>query len=228
MDSPRKNLPGDGPFVFLILASTLALPVLRALSMGGVTRWWIPAFEVVLLLRAGFPLRPWSRARTHLLLGLFLCLCGDILINWTPWKPACIGCFALAHLNLLWIFLHRRGARWADLPKLVPWLLASAGILFACARGLSHPWMALGMAAYLLLLDLMVWRGVALLSSPRPAGATLLAGGAVLFWATDQLVILQTFRASTCWVVATWICYPPALSLLALSSRFLSDTRREA
>lgn len=223
--SPR--LPGDRAFLVLAAISTVALTVLRTFSVDAVTRWWIPAFEVALLARAVFPVRPWSALRTHLALALALCLAGDILINWTSQGIYCVAFFAGTHLNLLWIFLRLRRPVRADTPLLLPWCVASLVVFASVAAILPKPWMAPVLAAYLLLLDLMVWRALALLADPRPRGSRLLALGGVLFFATDHLVVLQILRPATVWVVATWICYPPALALLALASRFLATTETD-
>jgi uncharacterized membrane protein YhhN len=219
--SPR--LPGDRTFLFLAVVSTVALTVLRALSLDSIARWWIPAFEIVLLARAVFPLRPWSRQRTRLTFALAFCLAGDLLINWTAYGNLCIAFFAITHLNLLWIFARLRRPVVADIPSLLPWCVASLVVFVSVAAALPKPWMAPALVAYLLLLDLMVWRALALLAEPRPAGGIFLALGGVLFFATDHLVVLQILRPAPIWVVATWICYPPALTLLALSSRHLAS-----
>ena len=220
--SPR--LPGDRAFLALAAVSTLALTVLRTLSMDPITRWWIPLFEVAVLARAVFPVAPWSRLRTHLAIALAFCLAGDILINWTSQGTYCIVFFAGTHLNLLWILVRLRRPVRADIPALLPWCVASLVVFASVASSLPKPWMAPVLAAYLLLLDLMVWRALALLSDPRPGGALPLALGGVLFFATDHLVVLQILRPSTIWVVATWVCYPPALALLALAGRNLATT----
>lgn len=219
------RLPGDRAFLVVAATTTIALTVLRTLSADAITRWWIPAFEVVLLSRAAFPVRPWSSPRTHLILALALCLAGDLVINWTSQGVYCILFFAAAHLNLIWIFARLRRPRRADIPWLLPWCVASLVVFGSVAPVLPKPWMAPALGAYLLLLDLMAWRALALLSGPRPGGAILLASGGVLFFATDHLVVLQILRPATFWVVATWICYPPALSLLALASRYLGTEK---
>jgi uncharacterized membrane protein YhhN len=221
MNISFPRLPGDKSFLLLVAVTTVALTVLRTLSMDTVTRWWIPAFEVAVLLRATLPVRPWSHSRTHLISALGFCLLGDVLINWTPWGDGCIVFFAITHLNLLWIFVHLRRPRWAELPTFLPGLLVSTVVLVAVLPNLSKVWMPWVLGVYLLLLDAMLWRALSLLPSPRPGGGRLLAAGALLFFATDHLVVLQIFRPATVWVVATWICYPPALALLALSARFL-------
>lgn len=219
--SACPRLAGDRAFVAVAAISTAALTFLRARSLDDITRWWIPAFELVVLARAILPVRPWNRLRTHLALALVFCLLGDLLINWTPWGNGCIAFFAVTHLNLLWIFVHLRRPRRRDLPRLLPWCLASAAVLAAIAG--ESPSMATfaALAAYALLLDLMVWRAVSLLARPRTDGAIPLAVGALLFFATDHLVILQIFRPAPVWVVATWLCYPPCLALLALAARCL-------
>lgn len=215
------RLPGDRAFLLFAVLSTVALTVLRALSMDSITRWWIPFFEVVLLVRAIVPVKPWNSLRAHLVCGLTFCLLGDLLVNWTPWGNGCILFFAVTHLNLLWIFVHLRRPKLAELPAILPWCLVSVVVLISIASQLPKTWMFPALGAYLLLLDLMVWRAFALLSKPQPGGAILLAIGGLLFFATDHLVVLQIFRPAHIWVVATWVCYPPALSLFALSSRFL-------
>lgn len=220
--SPR--LPGDRAFLALAAVSTVALTVLRALSMDPITRWWIPLFEVAVLARAVFPTAPWNPLRTHLAIALAFCLAGDILINWTSQGTYCIVFFAATHLNLLWIFVRLRRPVRADLRSLPPWCVASLVVFASAASALPKPWMAPVLAAYLLLLDLMVWRALALLPHPRPGGAVLFALGGALFFATDHLVVLQILRPAPIWVVATWICYPPALALLALAGRNLTTT----
>lgn len=225
MPSRFPHLPGDRSFLVVVAVSTLALTVLRAVSADHITRWWIPAFELVVLWRAALPVRPWSTSRTHLMVALGFCLGGDVLINWTPWGDGCIVFFTVTHLSLLWIFLHLRRPRWAELPTFLPGFLVSAVVFAAVLPILTKSWMPPLLGAYLLLLDLMVWRSVALLRSPRPEGGRLLAVGAILFFLTDHLVILQIYRPASAWVVATWICYPPALALLALAARFLAGRR---
>ena len=217
--SPR--LPGDRAFLLLVAVSTVALTVLRTASDDTITRWWIPLFEVAVLARAVFPRHPWSRSRTHLVTALVFCLGGDILINWTKWGDACIVPFSVTYLNLLWIFVRARRPQASDLPRLLPWIAVSAVVVLAIAPGVGVPWKIALISAYALLLDLMLWRALALLPGPRPAGAVPLALGALLFFATDHLVVLQIFRPATAWVVATWICYPPALALLAWAARDL-------
>lgn len=224
--SPR--LPGDRAFLAATAISTVALTVLRTLSMDGITRWWIPAFEVAILLRAILPARPWSPFRTHMAIALAFCLGGDILINWTSQGIYCVLFFAATHLNLLWIFLRLRRPKPADIPSLLPWCVASLVVFASVASLLPKPWMVPALGAYLLLLDLMVWRALALLPDPRPGGAVLLALGGTLFFATDHLVVLQILRPSPAWVAGTWICYPPALALLALASRNLTTTGIDA
>lgn len=221
----HPRLPGDRSFLLVVAVSTVALTVLRSLSVDALTRWWIPAFELAVLARALFPLRPWSASRTHLVVGLAFCLGGDVLINWTPWGDGCIAFFTVTHLNLLWIFLQLRRFRWAESPTLLPGFLASAAVFAAVLPGLSKAWMPPLLGAYMFLLDLMVWRSLALLRSPRSEGGRLLAAGAILFFLTDHLVILQIYRPASVWVVATWLCYPPALALLALAARFLAGRR---
>jgi len=131
-------------------------------------------------------------------------------------------------MNPLWIFLRLRRPKSADIPALLPWCVASLVVFASVAQLLPKPWMAPALAAYLLLLDLMVWRALALMTDPRPGGSVLLALGGALFFATDHLVVLQILRPSTAWVVGTWICYPPALSLLALASRNLATTKTDS
>jgi len=220
------RLPGDRLFILVVAISTLGLTVLRTRSADNVTRWWIPAFEGCVLLRAAFPLRPWNSSRTHLLSALGFCLTGDVLINWTPWGNGCIAFFAITHLNLLWIFVHLRRPRGADVPIALPGFLVSAVVLAGVLPSLSKAWMPWVLGVYLLLLDAMLWRALALVPSPVPGGGRLLAAGAVLFFATDHLVVLQIFKPATAWVVWTWICYPPALALLALSARCLGKRGR--
>jgi hypothetical protein len=227
MNFPFPRLPGDRPFILFVAVSTVALAILRHHSVDDATRWWIPAFELAVLARAAFPVRPWSHSRTHLLSALGLCLAGDVLINWTPWGGACIAFFAVTHLNLIWIFVHLRRPRRAELPPLLPGVLASAVVFAAVLPGLAKAWMPWVLGAYLLLLDAMLWRALVLLRSPRPAGGVWLAAGALLFFATDHLVVLQIYRPQPAWVVATWICYPPALALLALAARWLAGPDRD-
>ena len=221
--SVRSSRPplGDLLFLAVVAVSTVSLTFLRLRSIESVVRWWVPAFELVVIARALLPPSPWSRARTHLVIALAACLAGDLLINWTPWGRGCVALFAVTHLNLLWIFVHLRPPRLADLPSLLPWCAASAAVFAATRSGLPAAWMVPAMVAYLLLLDLSAWRAVALLRSDRGGAAAFLAAGEALFFATDHFVILQMLRANDAWVVATWICYPPALALLALSSRRL-------
>jgi uncharacterized membrane protein YhhN len=213
----------NGARIYLLLAaiSTVALTLLRARSMDAITRWWIPGFELVTVVRALLPTSPWNSLRTHLVCGLSFCLLGDLLINWTAWGNGCILFFAVTHLNLLWIFLHLRRIRRVEIPAILPWCAASSAVLAAVAPQLPKTWMLPALGAYLLLLDLMAWRALALLATPRAGGALLLALGGSLFFATDHLVILQIFRPEQIWVVATWICYPPALALLAVSCHLL-------
>ncbi len=210
---------------FLVFAaiSAIALTILRALSLDAITRWLIPGFELVVLARAILPIKPWNSLRAHLICGLTFCLLGDTLINWTPLGKACILFFSVTHLNLLWIFVHLRRPKLADLSAILPWCLVSL-VVFAMVTASLRTWMFPALAAYLLLLDLMLWRALALLPAPRPGGALLLALGGLLFFATDHLVVLQFLRPREVWVIATWICYPPALALLALSCRPLGAT----
>jgi len=218
----RPRLPGDRAFLAASCLSTAALTALRTFSVDEIVRWWIIAFEVVVLLRAIVPIRPWSPLRTHLAIALFFCLAGDILINWTSHGIYCVVFFAATHINLLRIFLALRQPKLAELPSLLPWCVASAVVFASVHANLPKPWMAPVLATYLLLLDLVAWRALALLRDPRPGGSLTISIGAILFFATDHLVVLQIFRPSTIWVATTWLCYPPALSLLAFSSRYLT------
>jgi hypothetical protein len=228
MNRSLPRLPGDLSFLVVVVVSTVALTILRAHSADHVTRWWIPAFELAVLWRAAFPLRPWSASRTHLLVALGFCLGGDVLINWTPWGDGCIAFFTVTHLCLLWIFLHLRRPRWLDLPTLLPGFLVSLAVFAAVLPSLSKAWMPPVLGAYLFLLDMMLWRALVLLRSPRPLAGRWLAAGAILFFLTDHLVILQIYRPHSVWVVATWLCYPPALALLAFSARFLGRSSGDA
>lgn len=209
---------GNGAFLVVTAIFTIALTILRAFSLDALTRWLIPGFELVVLARAILPVKPWNSLRAHLVCGLTFCLLGDLLVNWTSLGKACILFFSVTHLNLLWIFIHLRRPKLADLPAILPWCFVSL-VVFGMVSASLRTWMFPAMAAYLLLLDLMAWRAFALLPAPRSGGALLLALGGGLFFATDHLVILQFLRPREAWVIATWICYPPALALLALSSR---------
>lgn len=166
---------------------------------------------------------PWSRERQLLLGALLGSFLGDAALNWTPYKALCIIPFTGVHLCLFALFRRLRPVHPHPLAALLPVLLVG-GVFYrwhyAAMPGRAEAVVA---ACYLLLLAAMLWRALALLFAPRPPAARWLLPGALLYYATDHVVIFHQLHPSTRSLASIWIFYPMALYMLSKASSSLNN-----
>lgn len=195
-------------------AACLAVVVVGAAVFVAAERRRLPALAVVgkSLASLGFLALGWSGLRSgstfdaYLVLGLALCLFGDLLLLARGLFTAGLAAFLLGHVAYLAAFQALLPAR--------EWPLAlAAPVVSASALAAVWLWPHLGrmrpaVLAYIAVITAMVWGALASgVWGPLPTRA---AGGALLFYLSDlavarQRFVRQSFRVRAAGLVAYYL-----------------------
>ena len=158
-------------------------------------RWPILAVIGKSLASLGFLVLGWSRLRAgstvdaYLVLGLALCLAGDLVLLARRLFAAGLAAFLLGHLAYLAAFHALVPAREWRFALAAP--VVSASVLVTVWLWPHLGRMGPAVLAYVAVITAMVWGALATgVSGPLPASA---AGGAVLFYLSDLAVARQRF-----------------------------------
>lgn len=188
---PARALPWA--LVFLTAAATCLWAIAQDQTGWVLASKWVPA----IVLAAFAATR--SKRGLHRLLASALLVCGvgDATLEGsyiapdsdTPWFAIGLGCFLVAHLLLVGVFLQlpQRARRW-PLPA-----FAAFAVPFYVAL---HPHLGalhLPVAVYILVIGLMVWRASRVLSPHGPAWMVI--AGALLFAGSDSMIAINRFIA---------------------------------
>lgn len=198
------------------------LLTVRLMNWDTLGRFLIPIFVLLVLVVAIRVPGGLGAQRKLLITALSAALVGDLLVNWSPVPGWCLLPFAITHLSLFALCVHLRAFSVFDL--LILPAVATVAWIFHLAMAPHMPSTVTWLAAifYQVLLVMVCWRALCLWQSPQTVAKKLLASGIVLFFFTDHFVMMQIVTPATHWVLLTWLCYPPALFLIAQSSTYFT------
>lgn len=206
-------------FLFLILYSwVLYLKITHAHFLAhAIIPFFIGLFFVFSVITVS------TKNRRNLLVpaALFFVLCGDILINWTPYGIYCIIPFALTHLLMTLFYLHLQPYKQKDLLVLAPILLISSFLFAFIQNDISSLILKIAAGIYWIILDIMLWRAFNVCFSSQ-IGSSIkwkVGGGAFLFYVTDIVVSLEIIYPCDLFRITTWLIYPLALAALSTLGR---------
>ncbi|WP_285961067.1 lysoplasmalogenase [Pseudomonas tohonis] len=156
---------------------------------------WTKPVPILALLAWLVRSAPPGHYRRWIVLGLLLCLAGDMLLQGSPdFFVFGLGAFLLGHLAYIGAYLSdtRRLAPLALLPA----VLFGAGMFAVLAQG-GLGGLLVPVALYALTISAMLWRALARLgaSGPGPRSVRLAAAGALCFVVSDSLLGINRFVA---------------------------------
>ena len=202
-------------YIITCVALYPGILVTKAVGLDAVSDILIPVF---VFLAFSYTLYQWRSNKQNglMCLAFLFILIGDVSINLLSYKPGAVV-FFMTHILLTILFLRLQPFQKSDL-RLLPVFLLIALIYFLMVfpdlhfASIPHLVLLIGLVLYLSLLSVMVWRAVCL-----PKQYIVLVIGALLFYATDLVVLLNVIYIEKIFKIVTWLLYPPALFLLSFA-----------
>lgn len=211
----RKVLMINIVFFLAVLAGDLCYMEYGGLWLKGLTSFGFVLMGLVNCLLCRRQRRGGSDFPLVMVLGLTLCMLGDIVLNLSFVPGAAL--FALGHLFYFIAYCRLEGFRAGDL---LPCALIFGGslLILKCVPSLEFgsalfEWVCI---AYALIISLMVGKAVANLFRRRSLLRALLVVGCVLFYFSDLMLVFDWFADAP---TGDWcmLSYYPAQCLLAWS-----------
>jgi len=189
--------------------------------MPHIAKFCIPAFVLMTAIYSFVNAKDRSLKQGSLLLTLALAFafCADVVINFIS-STYGVAVFFIVHTLLIIFFVKKKPFEVKEIKYIIP--LLAIGVLFFIA---IYPGLAAktqlhiyGIAAYLLLLTIILWRALCLYNDKDNLKIIL---GSVLFYLGDiSVVMILAFGHSPVLDIVlnteTWLKYTPALFLLSL------------
>jgi len=200
--------------VFLILYPLIVFT--KSFGYTDISKWLIPLLVTMVFISQ--MIFNFHLGRIKWLLSLaFLFVCtGDFFINLTSLGQYSVLAFVCTHICLITYYFSENRFQKKDFLLFLPVLILSLLAYFSIFSKLSA-FQAIVFAVYLSVLSTMLWRALCYLNFSTPnTRKFLIIAGSFLFYLTDVFVSTNVVFNCNGLVVATWICYPPALLFLSL------------
>ena len=150
-------------------------------------------------------------------IGLIFAMAGDVAIEFMFVAGA--GLFAVGHVWFIFAYCALNDFKWKDLIY-GGVIFAGAGLFILLFKGLKFnpefmKWVCL---IYALIISIMLGKAISNLVRERSVLNILLVVGAVLFFFSDLMLLLNNFMGTLSWTLHACLgTYFPALSILAFS-----------
>ena len=206
-------------FKFYLLLFIILYPLIlitKSFGYNDISKWCIPAFVTIVFISQ--MVYNFHLGKIKWLLSLaFLFVCtGDFLINLTSIGQYSVLAFVCTHICLIIYYFSENKFKSKDLLLLIPVIILSLLAYFSIFNKLST-FQAIVFAVYLSVLTTMLWRALCYLNFETSSRRKILIiAGSLLFYLTDVFVSTNVVFNCNGLVVATWVCYPPALLFLSL------------
>ena len=157
-----------------------------ALFKGGTT-------VLIVLIPLLYASRPFDRYTKLILIGLFFCLGGDLLLLDEAYFVFGLGSFLIAHLCFMLGFLDKESSYH---PIGILLVLTMIGATYYCYLFNDLGPLKIPVLVYILVILLMAWRGFSLININHENRYKTIAIAVVLFMFSDAMIALNKFKFS--------------------------------